>query len=219
MKPRVPRDWVGETVFLIAGGPSVDTVDLNRLRGHRVVVVNSSYITYNKADALVFTDRRWWTKHRRRVQATFGGEVVTLTPHHKELYDGLSVYDRQRSGGISNDPTRLAWWHTTMTTALNWVALKGAARIGVLGLDGKDAPDGRSWHHEPHPARWGRYPHRYEMHGKALEATVAPLCAIGVEVFNLNPNSAHKMFEFASLEDVLMVSEVSTFYSNEEVLA
>ncbi len=204
MLARIKRDWIGETVFVIAGGPSVESVDLTRLRGHRVVVVNSSYLSYGDADVLLFTDVRWWRIHSSRVRGAFNGEVVTIIPPKNALYDGLSVYNRQRSGGISTDPTRLAWWHTSVTSTLNYVALKGAARIGTLGLDGKDALDKR-WHHEPHPTQWGSgHPRKYEMHGEALRSQVAPLRAMGVEVYNLNPDSAHKMFQFASLNDLLL---------------
>lgn len=201
MLPRVTRDWVDETVFIIAGGPSVRGVDLARLRGHRVVVINSSYMVYPQADALVFTDRRWWIEHQHRVRQIFDGQIVTLTPRDR-MYDGLLVLERQRSGGMSTDPTRLAWWHTTLTTALNYVALRGATRIPVLGLDGANSgADGAMWHHTPHPIRWGANWNRYKYHGEALEAIAGPLLAQGARVYNLNPDSAHKMFQFASLDD------------------
>lgn len=202
MKPRIPRDWVGETVFILAGGPSVTPADIERLKGQRVLVVNSSYYSVRGADTLLFTDLRWWRKHQRRVRSIFSGEVVTLTPDN-EAYQGIKIYDRQRSGGISTDPTRLAWWHTSVTTALNYVALKGATTIALLGLDGQDAPDGRTWHHAPHPEKWGRNPKCYEMHGIALAAMVEPLREIGVRVLNLNANSAHRMFEFGSMDELL----------------
>lgn len=201
MKPRVPRDWVNETVFLIAGGSSVLNVDLSRLHGHRVVVVNSSYAAYPNADALVFTDARWWRKHVKLVREIFKGEVVTLTPH-EPLFDGLSVYERQRSGGISSDPTQLAWWHTSVTTALNWIVLKGASRICILGLDGKG-----DWHHEPHPLQWGRNASKFELHAEALRAIAGPLNDAGVRVYNLNLDSAHGMFDFATLDEVLQNHE------------
>lgn len=198
MLNRLTRDWEGETVFVVAGGPSVSQHDVDRLRGRRVVAVNSSYEKTPWADALVFTDLRWWRQHQSRVRATFQGQVVTVVPPKNDLYDGLLVLSRQRSSGISTDPTRLAWWHTSMTTALNMVALRGATRIGVLGLDGKGG-----WHHEPHPELWGSHPRRYHFHGVALEAQVAPLRAFGVEVFNLNQNSTHKMFSFSTLDQML----------------
>ncbi len=202
MLPRLTRDWEGETVFVIAGGPSVAGVDLSRLHGHRVVVVNSSYITYPNADALVFTDLRWWKKHEHRVRETFRGEIVTVTPSDKR-YHGLTVLQRQRSSGISTDPTRLACWHTSMTTAFNYTYLRGAARTAVLGLDG----DG-DWHHEPHPIKWGINKNKFAFHATALHALVEPLHAAGHEVLNLNLDSKHGMFPFATLDEVLAHKEL-----------
>ena len=196
MRWTVPRDWVGETAFIICGGPSVAHVDLTRLRGQRVVAVNSSYQIYPDADCLVFTDIRWWGKYK----PVFRGQIITITPKHKLYHKRILVLDRQRSSGLSNDPTRLTCWHTSLVTAINLVALRGVSRIGVLGLDGKDT-DGRSWHHAPHP--WKQSRQRYEFHGEALKELVAPLADMRVQVFNLNPHSAHVMFLFASLDDLL----------------
>ncbi len=127
MLPYLTRDWEGETVFLVCGGPSVADVNLDHLRGHRVVVVNSSYGVCPWADALVFTDLRWWRLHMDVVRETFTGQIVTITSDNaKRLYDGLLVLERQRSSGLSTDPTRLACWHTSVTTAINMIVLRGA---------------------------------------------------------------------------------------------
>jgi len=195
MRWRVPRDWEGETVFLIGGGPSVSEVDLNRLRGQRVVVINGSYAVYPQADTLVFTDVRWWGKYKPK----FKGEIITIDPVHKLYPKTIKVLDRQRSSGLSNDPSRLTCWHTSMTTAINLIVLRGASRIAIIGLDGHGL-----WHHDPYPMNWGRNRKRFYFHGEALKAQVDPLKAMGVQVYNLNPHSTHKMFPFATLDEMLM---------------
>lgn len=207
---RVPRDWVGETAFIVAGGPSVNSVDLRRLSGQKVIAINSSYKVVPNADYLVFADHRWWVEHRRSVQDTFRGRVVTLTPN-RPLYEDCCVLERQRSGGVSADPSRLVCMHTTLTTALNLALLLGAARVGLLGVDGADATDGRSWHHESHPAIWGRNPRRYEHHGTALAEQAPALRAASLEVLNLNPQSAHRMFAFATLDDMIPSQQMEMF--------
>jgi len=194
MKWVVPQDWKDETVFLIGGGPSVANVDLTCLRQQRVVVVNSSYLVYPDADTLLFTDIRWWGKYKPK----FKGEIVTITPVHKLYPKNILVLDRQRSGGLSHDPTRLACWHTSMTTAINLIALRGAKRIAILGLDGQG-----EWHHAPYPLVWGRNKDKFRFHREALEDLRPQLEEWGVEVYNLNPNSTHKMFPFASLDKML----------------
>lgn len=197
MLPRLTRDWEGETVFVVAGGPSVSQRDVDRLRGERVVVINSSFVKAPWADALVFTDYRWWREYQNRVRQTFEGQIITLSPQQRD-YSGLLVLQRQKSSGVSTDPTRLAWFHTSMTSALNMIALRGAKRACILGLDGEG-----DWHHEPHPAKWGLNKGKFAYHAKALEMLAEPLAAMGLVVLNLNLNSKHGMFQFATLDEVL----------------
>jgi hypothetical protein len=194
----VQHDWVGETVVGIAGGESVKQVDFSVLQGRKVVVVNSSYTVAPNADWLVFTDIRWWKKHRHAVRANFKGRVLTLTPDSKMYGPDVHVVIRQRSSGISTDPTRIACWHTTVAAANNFIGLTGAAKLGWLGLDG-----GGNWHHEPHPENWKRHSEWAKHHGDALTRQVEPLKAMGLEVFNLNPNSKFQMFPFSTLEEFL----------------
>lgn len=198
----VPRDWPGETAFVIAGGPSVASIDLSRLQGRRVVVINSSYVAYPNADYLVFTDLRWWRLHHSRVRATFRGRAVTVVPPRSALYDDdvllLNRYRTRDRGGLGRAPTELAWWHTSVTSANDMLRWLGVARICYLGLDGVG-----EWHHAPHPVLWGTNPRRYHYHGLALESQVEALRNANVEALNLNPKSAHKMFPFATLDAVL----------------
>lgn len=194
----VPREWEGETVIGIAGGESVRDVDLSVLKGRKVVVVNTSYTAWPDADWLVFTDLRFWTKHRRQVRNKFRGRVLTLTPDSATYAPDVLVVNRQRSSGVSIDPSRLVCWHTTLTTVNNFVALLGAKRLGWLGADGVG-----QWHHEPHPKNWYRHTRWADFHTNALELQVEPLKALGLEVFNLNPNSKFRMFPFSTLGKML----------------
>ena len=195
----IQREWVGETVIGIAGGESVREVDLSVLKGRKVIVVNSSYRTYPEADWLIFTDDRWWKLHRKEVRATFKGRILTITPDLPMYNPDVHVVTRMRSSGASKDPSMLACWHTTLTTANNFMALAGAAKLGWLGADGEG-----DWHHEPHPAKWRRHPRWPYYHAKALEIQVEPLKQMGLQVFNLNPNSKFRMFPFTSLEEFLV---------------
>jgi hypothetical protein len=197
----VPPLWKDETAFIIGGGPSVSIEPVHRLKGRRVIVINSSYTAAPWADFLVFTDARWWTKHRQRVKHVFEGEVVTIKPTRGQGFD--HVCERQRSGGLSPNPRYLVCFHTTMTTAINLAVHLGVRGIGILGLDGQDAPDGRKWHHEPHPSGWLVNPRRYEHHATALAGLVEPLKALGVRTYVTNPESACTTFPHKPLADLL----------------
>ena len=72
----IARDWVGETAFIIAGGPSVKTQPVDLLKGRRVIVINSSYERAPWGDILFFHDYIWWQHHRTALQ-TFAGQIYT----------------------------------------------------------------------------------------------------------------------------------------------
>lgn len=201
----VAREWDDQICFIVCGGPSVTPAMLDAIRGHKTIVINSSYMAVPLADYLVFTDSRWWRLHYRQVRTSFEGKVVTINPLPPlDTRRGIHfVLDRQRSGGLSPDPTRLVCWHTTVTSAINLAVHLGANIIGVLGLDGKDAPDGRLWHHHAHPPGWGRSPVRYQRHAEALIGLVEPLKTAGVGVYNLNPDSAHTAFSYKPLDELI----------------
>src|SRR4029450_12910778 len=76
----VPREWPGETVFIVGGGPSVLQQDLGLLRGRRVIVINSSFYSVPWADILYFGDYRWWNEPENKAAiAGFAGRAVTVS--------------------------------------------------------------------------------------------------------------------------------------------
>ena len=51
-----PRMWDGGECFLLGGGPSLHEVDVNRLRGRRVIAINQGYKLGDWIDVLFFGD-------------------------------------------------------------------------------------------------------------------------------------------------------------------
>lgn len=204
----VKRDWSGQGCFLVCGGDSLSGFDFERIRapGVRVVVVNSSYLVVPWADALVFGDWKWFDDfkgngHAQRPELwKFAGEKIAAA---KVIDERLTVIRRIAHNGISDNCQLLMAGATTVSTALNFLWLKRVRWVGVLGLDGKPGQDGRLWHHEPHPAAWPRIENCFRVHGYELAKVAKQMAERGVEVFNCNPDSAHRMFPFASPEQLL----------------
>ena len=48
--------WDGGECFLLGGGPSLHEVDVNRLRGRRVIAINQGYKLGDWIDVLFFGD-------------------------------------------------------------------------------------------------------------------------------------------------------------------
>ncbi|MGM5087539.1 hypothetical protein E0H64_17730 [Rhizobium leguminosarum bv. viciae] len=181
-----PRCWVGETVFVLASGPSVKSLDLSLLTGRRVIAVKSSWLTYPAADVLFFADGRWWQDPALRPKA-FEGLIVSSA---KEISDPrVKLVHKIEPGDLSERPDTVALRRTSTTGAINLAVHFGASRIVLLGVDAKVAnggarhAHGRPW---PWPLKAGCFDEQ-----AAEYRQIAPSAArLGVEIVNANPDSA-----------------------------
>jgi hypothetical protein len=197
----VPQLWPGETVFVIGGGPSVLGQDLERLRGKRVIVINSSVYAVPWADFLFFGDWRWWNEPENAAAvANFAGRVVTTSkavPDRKVL-----VCRKANPPGLAAARDSLMQKWTSLTAATNLAAhLVGrGGTIVWLGADGRITAD-RTHHHKPH-----RWPHKagcYDKQHADLVTIVPSLREMGIAAFNASPGTAWTMLPKINLDDVL----------------
>lgn len=197
----VPREWPGETVFIIAGGTSVLTQDVGALAGRRVIVINSSYEVAPFADYLLFLDTRWWNAHRSRpLLQEFKGRLVTTS----RVVVGerlLRLKQLVPPPGLTDDRRALVAQWTSLQGAMNLAVHLGAARIVLLGADACRASDGRTHHHSPHkwPNKAGN--RTWELQTEQLAHIVQPLRDRGVEVINTSPISRLPWWPFRRLTD------------------
>jgi hypothetical protein len=200
----VSREWPGETVFIVGGGPSVLGVDLEALRGQRVIAINSSVYKLPWADILYFGDWRWWNEpNNRAAVASFAGRVVTTSRLVAEDKKVL-VCRAAKPPGLAREHDSLMQKFTSLTAATNLAAhLVGpGGTIVWLGADGRFAPDGRSHHHQPH-----RWPHRagcYDKQHADLVTIVPSLRALKIAAYNASPGTAWgDLLPVISLQDIV----------------
>jgi hypothetical protein len=186
----VPREWPGETAFIIGGGPSVLGQDLELLRGRRVIVINSSVYKMPSADFLYFGDWRWWNETDNRATiASFRGRAVTIS---------RMVSDRKVLTCRKADPPGLA--HGRDSLMQKWTSLTAATNLAAhlvgrggtivwLGADGQHAADGRT-HHYDKPHRWPYKPGCYDKQRADLITIVPSLRALKISLFNASPGTA-----------------------------
>ncbi len=205
----ISRDWVGETAFVIAGGPSVAAQPLDRLRGRRVIVINSSFERVPWADILFFHDDRWWRRYGAKVLATFPGEIYTTwavnNARVKRLRNSKPAKRRDRKPlplQLSSDPRAVPMRRTSVAGALNIACIKGVTRIVCLGLDGKFGPNGERNHYAS-PYIWAHSRDTWERHQADLAPLVPQIEALGIKVVNASPGSAWTLWPIVALEDVL----------------
>ncbi len=195
----VPREWPGETAFIIGGGPSVSEIDLSLLKGRRVIAVNSSFTAAPWADFLFFADARWWLEYGARTKG-FAGRIVTVS---KALGDKrlLTLNKIKPPPGLATKPTQVAMQRTSLHGAMNLAFHLGVKRIVLLGADMRAAPDGRTHHHKPH--KWKVVKGCWDRQIEQLRMCANALAEKNVEVVNCSPVSRIEFWPKARLEDCL----------------
>lgn len=200
---RVPREWIGETAFLLGGGPSLKGFNSEILRGHgRVVAINSSYIICPWAHVLYYCDRTWWRNHREDVLANYSGQYrVSLTCAE----DGTKLLRNAGLNGLSIDPSALVHGTNSGYQAIGLAFHFGVKRIVLLGFDMRVTQNG-SHHHPPHIEGLNDEQfHRMltETMLPRFPSLVEPLRKAGIEVIQATPKSALTCWAYRPLEEVL----------------
>lgn len=202
----VPKLWPGETVVLLATGPSLCQADVDYVRGKaRVIAVNDAWKLCPWADALYGTDARWWNWHKG--VPSFTGPKWSLDHSqwhpYRTLYPDVQRLRNTGPGGLEHNPTGLKNGRNSGYAAVNLAVHYGAKRLILLGYD-LQATGGRQhfWkeNNGEHPNK-SRSP--YSSFRQRFDTLKKPLMKLGIEVINCTEGSALLTFPKASLRDAL----------------
>lgn len=199
------RRWPGQTVVILASGPSLHQDDVDAVRNRLpVIAVNDTYRLAPWADILYAADADWWMHHG--FAAEFAGE--RWTQHKgKDLWArramdaGLHVIKSLSGNRISPNPDAIYTGSNSAFQALNVAVLAGAKRVIFLGLD-LGHSGGKSHFFGDHPGRLNRAS-PYQTFRRAFEQAAPALTDMGVEVVNCSRQTTLTCFRRATLEDVL----------------
>lgn len=194
----VPREWIGERCFIIAGGESVKPQEkwISKLKG-RFIAIKQSVALRPDADVMFIAGKddgrvcsRFFPLHRGSYLVA-RGEYKSVPSHTRILRRSIPA---ER---LSNEPTALAGLDAG-TSAINLAYLFGASEIILLGYDmtGGRWLNGRYQHHLPYPPK-----RHFELHMAALPPFAEDLKAAGVRVVNCSAISAVEVFEKRPLEE------------------
>lgn len=197
--------WAGETVAVIACGPSVRQVDVDRLKGRaRVIAVNDSHTLCPWADMMYAADQRWWRHHEYVVG--FRGERWTQHQGTKEWPEearkaGINVIQSTNKTGISFDSKQIYTGWNSGFQALNLAVIQGASRVLLLGVDLAALGGRRHWFGD-HPGRMNRdspfaeFRRRFTLAAPALEEA-------GIGVVNCSLRSTLTCFPKMTVAEAL----------------
>jgi hypothetical protein len=200
--------WRGETVAVIASGPSLtkEQTELVREAGFKTIVINNSYLLAPWADVLYFADFRWWEWHKDKPEyKALKCVKVTIQPTCEQIKDdsvhALKNWDQLSDRkGLCLDPTGLMTGRNSGYQALNLAVLAGAKRVVLLGYDMKFR-GGRCHFHAPHPI--GNIESEFLAYAKYFSSTENQLKDLGVEVINTCMDSKIEAFRKEPLESVV----------------
>jgi hypothetical protein len=195
---QIEPEWVGETAFIVGGGPSVRTIDLELLRGQNVIAINTSYEAVPFAQFLIFSDYRWWDHHQSKLDK-FEGRIVccSRTPGDARLL----MVRRKIPPGFDQPNDCLAVQFTTATGAMGLAVKLGAKRIVMMGIDGRNASDGKTHHHRGHP--WIIVDGWEAKHRADLQKMVQPLKDLGIEILLATPSAYEDLWPRIDLRKIV----------------
>lgn len=202
---RFDYDWRGETVAILASGPTLCQSDIDKLIGKcRVIAVNDSYRLCPWADVLYAADYKWWKVHG--YVHGFAGERWTQSIGssvwpRQAASEGVKVIRGARQTRLPNDRETLYVGNGSSFQAMCLAVMAGAKRIILLGLD-LQVIDGRRHWFGDHPdglcnkSNYGLLREPFRQVAKDLEL-------LGIDVVNCSPRSTLNCFRKDKLDEVL----------------
>ena len=197
---RVPTLWPGATVYILGGGPSLNKVDVGRLRGQRVIAVNHAFKKAPWIDVMYFGDRGFYFAEREAIDK-FAGLKVTTYRKHGDKPGVLWIKRRTKPYGIRPESEKhlITWNSSSGATAIGLAAHFGASKIILMGFDMRKIGGYRNWHSES-PVVEKKDPYKRFLH--PFPYIAADLQKMGIECINATPGSAIEQFPIVTPEEV-----------------
>ena len=201
-----------DTVFIIGGGPSVQTLlpDKSVLFDHDVICCNNAYKLFPDAMITHFADKVWWQWHnsdKHQFLDKFHGYITTAASIQKPQWSTtpqVTVFDKtennHKKGGLSLKPNNLCGGNAGHQ-AINIAFHLGYKQVVLIGFDLNKDRNNTHWHND----------HERKTNTDNFINTILPgfesLDRLSREndfrIYNLNHKSALTGFEFADLKDFI----------------
>jgi hypothetical protein len=198
----IPPEWAGETVVIIASGPSLsmEQIEIATQAGCRLIGINDAWRLAPWMDLHYACDLKWWNWHHDACREALACRSVTQSEDAAATYPDLTYVVGKPEPGLSADPTAIHTGKNSGYQAINLAVHLGATRILLIGYDMKIADDGASHWFGDHPDKVRSW---YETWFPCFATLPPDLERLGVEVINCTPGSALPTFPMARLEDVI----------------
>ncbi len=199
--------WVGETVVIIGGGPSLRGFDWGRIHHMNVIGCNDAYKLGEWVDVVFFADNPFYRSHQEALEK-LEQPVVSITTQDCDSPHIMQLQRENLGACLWKDSDRVGFYMNAGNSAIGLAAKFGARRIILLGFDHKLGTDGKANWHPPSTARSGEVkqtevPFDKFQNGAQMLARDLGAFFPDVEVLNAGPDSDLDVFPHVFLEDVL----------------
>lgn len=203
-RPKWLPDWSGQTVVVVASGPSAAAVPLQVARDRaRFVAVNNSWRLCPWADILLANDYRWWVAAEGC--RGFAGLKLCTEPR-AATEQGWNVRHVKCVRGddrlVLAEPGTIGWGSSSGFGAFNLAIQTGATKILLVGFDAR-LDLGQHWH-ASHPKPLNNPSEKSIMRWRrAMDAAARQLRGLGVTVINCSAESALRAYPKMGFEEAL----------------
>ena len=136
--------FLGETIYIVGGGPSLKDFDFELLRNRVVIAVNKAFLFLPFAQVLYWSDSSFYDSFKREIHE-FKGIKVTKNPSPK-AEDIINLVETGREG-LELEPNGIRSGGNSGYAAINLAYHLGAKKIVLMGFDAKNGPGGNThWH-------------------------------------------------------------------------
>lgn len=192
----------GRRVFLIGGGPSAKGVDFDALRFYGIVVAINDWFRYIPGADIVFTADGAWLGKRAEELKRFHGIRVAAVPADVPAVsqiDPIERLERCHNVAASIDSNLIHCSHNSGFGATNFAGTRKPKQMVLIGFDLNGVGHG----HRGYEWRNRFGVEQYPAWAQAFAVLAQPLAARGIDVVNVNAQSAIRCFRFQSLQELL----------------
>ena len=209
--------WAGETVVIVASGPSAKDQPLELARGKtRFIAINTSWQLCPWADMLYGCDFGWWKAYDGCPE--FKGLKVTIDRRasDRQEHPDWGVFHlrcEKNTDKLLLEPKGLLGWGShSGFGALNIAAQLDVKNIILVGFD--MSLDVAAHWHGVHPDRMGN-PRQSQLHRwrTSMDRAAPILAEAGITVYNCSPLSALTKYQKVTFAEALGECSVEPFDS------
>jgi hypothetical protein len=198
---RAWRAWAGQTVAVLASGPSMTPADADAVRGLRAIAVNTTFRLAPWADICYSNDEDWIERHIGELRDYFRGQIWCGHPTWRSIWVHPIPFNRDAPGLLAA-PGCIAWGMNSGAAAINLAVHHGAARVLLLGFDQAWAGARPRWHGR-HPAGLQNQRPGFHRWRAWFQQAAADAPRLGVEIINCSRRTTLECFPRLSLEEAL----------------